>query len=184
MGDGYAHSDPQASFESPSVFGGNGTLMPALRKVSFSAVNVNWVGYRSRFANRRQEASNTRLVRPTNSSPRSSPGFETLDALCVLPESAHPDRGGPARVSTGTKHLVFGRTSVRPAFIFHKIFQIPKSVETFSLVETESGLGAWPVGDPELFNHSADSSPIFNLLTYLGQEYPEREDHPRNKNRP
>ena len=42
LGGEYIRWAPRQSFESPILFGGNGTLMPKLREVSLSAVHVDW----------------------------------------------------------------------------------------------------------------------------------------------
>jgi len=178
LGAVYNHLDPQESSESPTVFGGNGTHMPALRKVSLSVVNVNWASAAASFQNLRELGIRNQSyeVGPTFKQfaalLAASPRLETLDVTGYCPNSPAGTEGVPLVYLPALRHFVFGWTDAEPALTFLEMFQIPESLETLSLIDTVSGIGISVEGD---------SSPIFDLLARLGQGGPRHEDHPRNK---
>jgi len=176
---GYTRFDPRESFELPTVFCSAGTLMPALRGISLSAVNVNWVSAAASFQNLRElrirkldyEACPT--FNQFAALLAASPRLETLDVTGYCPNPP-TGTGVPLVYLPTLKNLVFGWTDVGPALTFLETFQIPESLETLSLIDAVAGL----------FGYSDDSSLIFDLLAHLGQSDPGSGNHQAGKDRP
>ena len=152
LGGEYIRWAPRQSFESPILFGGNGTFMPKLREVTLSAVHVDWASTATSFRDlRKLEIKNQHYeVGPTfeqfSALLAASPRLEFLDVTGYYP---NPEAPNVADTLTETslvhlpalKHLVFGWSRIEFACYFLMSFQIPESLKTLSLIDTESGLG-------------------------------------------
>ena len=110
-----------------------------------------------------------------------SPRLEFLDVTGYYP---NPEAPNVADTLTETslvhlpalKHLVFGWSRIEFACYFLMSFQIPESLNTLSLIDTESGLGVCQEEETGLFTYNDTSTPIFELLAYIGPSDPGNKD--------
>ena len=176
--------DPQALAGPMSLFGHNASL-PSLTELSLSAVHVDW-----------DEASvgcqNLRKLKITNQTYDVGPSFEQFAAmLSSSPRLEHLDvsgfcpehHTGPLALVSGDpsipvvhlpmlKELTFGWKDADLGCSFLQMFQIGNSLESLTLLDTESGLGCW--GDPQTGGRRwvQDSGRIFEVLGELGSAAP------------
>ena len=151
--------DPQALVGPMSLFGRNASL-PSLAELSLSAVHVDW-----------DEASvgcqNLRKLKITNQTYDVGPSFEQFAAmLSSSPRIEHLDvsgfcpehHTGPLSLAGEApdisiahlpmlKEFIFGWKDPDLGCSFLQMFQIGNSLESLTLLDTESGLGHW--GDPQ-----------------------------------
>ena len=175
-------SIPEGFIGWPVLFGSNRSLMPKLREVSISAIYVDWATFvASPFRNLcKLEIKNQSDARgPTFGQfaelLAAAPRLETLDVSGYCPEF-------PTQTQTPLVHLpvlkrlVFGWNRVDLARNFLVMFQIPETLETLSLIDVDSGLGARQDGDTGNDIHNDDSSQIFKLLANLAPGVSENKD--------
>jgi len=175
---------PRPFFDLPILFGGKGTHMPKLRKVSLSAVHLDWTSATASFQNlrelriRNQNYDVGPTYRQFAALLAASPRLETLDITGYFPIQS-TGHELPLVYLPALKHLVFGWTGIGHAHIL-EMFQIPESLETLSLIDVESGLGIYHERVTGLSTHHEKSSAIFNYLADLGSRHP-RKDDPRDR---
>ena len=184
MGVGYIREDPLPSLGSLTLFGSNGTLMPKLREVSLIAVHVDWASAANSFRDlRKLEIKNQHhRVGPTSEQfatlLAATPRLEMLDVAGYCPDhGASPTqvRIPPVHL-TALKHFGLGWSCFDCACDLLMVLQIPESLESLSLNDTESGLGARQDEETDLFTYNDDSTPIFELLTGLEPAGPGNKD--------
>lgn len=174
-------------FVGPMTLFGQRALLPRLRDLSLSAVHVDWddlcVGFRNL---RKLELKNqTNDVGPSfeqfAAMLSSSPQLEHLDIFGFCPEHhtrpAFPVGGDPEAPVVhlpALKVLIFGWKNVDLGCTFLEMFQIGSSLESLTLLDTESGLGDWR--DPRGRCWHQSSEEIFEVLNVLGKAAPKDED--------
>ena len=176
--------DPHGFAEPKTLFGRRGASPPKLRALSLSAVHVDWdalVGYQNL---RKLELNNiTYDVGPSfeqfAATISSLPRLEYLDVSGFCPEhhTALPPPGSwdpvfPVIHLPVLKEFTFGWKEVESGWLFLQMFQIGGSLESLTLLGTESGFGTW-VDDTtgrRLWIH--ESQEIFDALFGLGSAAP------------
>ena len=163
----------------PVPFGGNGTLVPKLREVSICAVHLDWTSaFVTQFRNlRKLEIKNQSdgrgpTIQQFSALAAASPGLEILDVsgCCEIIDDTEFQ---PSFIRLpALKNLAFAWTELKFACRFLMELQIPETLETLSLVDTEVGLGIQKMEDEdyELTVHEgpARSPWIFELFAILG----------------
>ena len=155
--------------------------MPNLTDLSLSAVHVDWdeasVGFQ-----------NLRKLKVTNQTYDVGPSFEQFAAmLSSSPHLEYLDVSGfcpehhtgplslvgiaphiPVVHLPALKELTFGWKDIYLGNVFLQMFQIGRSLESLTLLDTESGFGCW--GDPQDGSRGwiRDSGEIFEDLYELG----------------
>jgi len=167
------------SVELPILFGGAGTLMHKLREVSLVSVPADWTPAATSFRNlRKLEIRNQHFINGPDFEQfatilAASPRLEVLDISGYWPASyILPIRTRiPFVHLPALKCLVLGWTRINFTCEFLRMFQIPDTLETLSLVDINvyqdeySGLFAYDY-----------PSPIFELLANLGSADPRNRD--------
>ncbi|KAF9648049.1 hypothetical protein BDM02DRAFT_2427725 [Thelephora ganbajun] len=180
--------DPQPLVGPMTLFGHHVSL-PKLRDLSLSAVHIDWddasVGYQNL---RKLEIINqTYDVGPSfeqfAAMLASSPRLEYLDVSGFCPEhhtGPAPPAGGAPDIPIvhlpALKEFTFGWKDVELGCLFLQMFQIGSSLETLTLMDTESGFGYWE--DPQTRDRgwSQESQGIFETLYELGSAAPGDKD--------
>lgn len=176
--------DPQPLIGPMPLFGRNASL-PKLRDLSLSAVHVDWddasVCYQDLC---KLEIKNiTYDVGPSfeqfAAMLSSSPRLEYLDVSGYCPEHytgpappAGEDPEIPIAHLPALKEFIFGWKDASLGYDFLQMFQIGKSLEDLTLINTESGLGYWKDRQTQGRGWAQDSQEIFDALHGLGSQAP------------
>jgi hypothetical protein len=174
----YLLCDTWRFYRLPILFGGIGTIpMPKIREVSLSVAHVNWTSAAVSFQNLRKLEIKTQ---PYGVGPSfeqfaallaASPRLETLDVTRYSPNQStlSTQTRIPLVHLPALKRFVLKWADIDFTRYFLTMFQIPESLETLSLVDTEAGLGTYRGEDRRMFNYS---SRILQRLADLGLEDP------------
>jgi hypothetical protein len=178
---------PQNLIEPMELFGRNASL-PRLRDLCLSAVHIDWDDASAGYQNlRKLEMNNlTHDVGPSfeqfAAMLSSSPRLEYLDVCGFCPQhhtGPAPPAGGDHEIPIvhlpALKELCFGWKGTDLGRDFLQMFQIGRSLENLTLLDTESGLGRCEDPETRKRNWAQDSQAIFEALCDLGSRAPQDE---------
>ena len=176
--------DPESLIGPMTLFGRNPSL-PKLRDLSLSAVHIDWDDAFVCYQNlRKLEINNiTHDVGPSfeqfAAMLSSSPRLEYLDVSGFCPEhhtGPAPPAGGDPEIPVVhlpvLKDFIFGWKDADLGYDFLQMFQIGRSMENFTLIDTESGLGYWKDRETQRRGWRQDSQGTFEALRSLGSGAP------------
>jgi hypothetical protein len=177
--------DPQPLIEPMTLFGRNASL-PRLRDMSLSAVRIDWDDASASYQNLRKLEMNNLAHNVGPSFEQfaamlsSSPRLEYLDVSGFFP-GTEPDplAGGDPEIPVvhlpALKEFTFGWKNTNFGRNFLQIFQIGRSLENLTLVDTKSGLGRLEDQEMGWQDWDQDSQAIFEALCNLGSGAPQYE---------
>ena len=180
--------DPVPLIGPMTLFGQNASL-PRLCDLSLSAVHIDWDDASVTYQNlRKLEINNiTYDVGPSfeqfAAMLSSSPRLEYLDVSGFCPEHytgpappAGEDPEIPVVHLPELKEFTFGWKNVDLGYDFLQMFQIGNSLESLTLIDTESSPNCWKNSRTGVRHWVQDSEGIFEALYHLGSEVPRNED--------
>ena len=179
--------DPRQLVGPMTLFGPNASL-PRLREASLFAVHVDWNDANACFRNlRRLEIMNQAYdVGPSFEQFAamlcSSPQLEYLNVTGFCPEPPLPVDGFTVIYVVPLpmlKEFIFGWKDVELGCTFLQMFQIGPSLESLTLLDTESGLSRWEDPQTGCWGWVQESQRIFETLSERGSAVPgDEEDLP------
>lgn len=167
---------PWEILEPPVMFGSQGSLLPRLREASLIGIPVDQTSATTSLRNlRKLELKNDSHyfgpgLKHLASFLAASPGLEVLDVIGYGPVLPPTQTEIPLVHLPALKHLALGWTVVDFACTFFEILQIPETLETLVLSDTETGFGSHKSWASGLFTYHDNSSGILETLTKLGSE--------------
>ena len=180
--------DPPLLVGPMTLFGRNASL-PKLRDLSLSGVHVDWDDASGGYQNLcKLEINNlTYDVGPSfeqfAAMLSSSPRLEYLDVSGFCPEhhtGPAPPAGGDPEIPIVhlpvLKEFTFGWKDANLGGLFLQMFQIGNSLESLTLMDTESGFGSWRDSQTQNRGWFQESHEIFEDLCELGSAAPKDED--------
>ena len=176
--------DPQPLIGPMSLFGRN-ALLPKLRDLSLSSVHIDWDNASGGYRNLRK-LELKKLTYDVGPSCEqfavmlsSSPRLESLDVSGFCPErhtGPAPPAGGdpetPVVHLPALKEFTFGWKDADLGGLFLQMFQIGNSLESLTLIDTESGFGYWRDKQTRSRCWFQDSQGILEDLRQLGSAAP------------
>jgi len=173
--------DPQLLIETGTLFDRNVSL-PRLRDLSLSAVHIDWNDAYTGYQNLRKLEINNQ---PYDVGPSyeefaailsSSPRLEYLDVSGFCPDDHTGVPPFPVVHLPALKELVFGWKEIGLGCNFLSMFQIGDSLESLTLLDTESGFGYWVDRQTGGRGWREESGEIFETICDLGSAVPEDMD--------